>query len=192
MRKVFLMGSLVLLTSCSSIIAPKLTSENLVGEWYCKMDYTSSLIRVYDYYTLNLDGSFTNKSTVLMPTVPPTLFRYKVEQSGHWKLSGDKLHYDLDKSHVSRSHNPQMQELLKTKKEKVVNEYEEKLFKRIVDSSNVDHDINLIISNFNKNKFTITQKFTNSTYVGECISKEKFKENIAEFSKMVGNVDFFK
>ncbi len=131
MRKVFLMGSLVLLTSCSSIIAPKLTSENLVGEWYCKMDYTSSLIRVYDYYTLNLDGSFTNKSTVLMPTVPPTLFRYKVEQSGHWKLSGDKLHYDLDKSHVSRSHNPQMQELLKSKKEKVVNEYEEKLFKKI-------------------------------------------------------------
>lgn len=177
MKKCLIASSVALLAACSS--SPKVNTENLSGNWVCKMEYHHIDTATLDFYRMNTDGTFTNQGYISTP-IKQSLFRYSTQQRGQWQVKGDKLVYTIQQNQVERHHKPKMAALLQSKKkaDQDIIKLEAGIF-AVFSKNSTPETIELTVSDLKPHSYKVTQIMSpNEIYVGHCLSEAEMKNRL--------------
>ncbi|AIZ80361.1 hypothetical protein NYR70_10825 [Actinobacillus equuli subsp. equuli] len=172
MNKIFLATAVALLSACTTYTtsnAPsasrEATIQSFIGEWECRMDGGS--IATSNKVKLSQDGKATYLGKMVLPNDNP-IFSYDINRNGTWNYANHTLTYKFTQGSVTRAHTDEIQQALKMDKELNSSEkqYYNALSKQMTKKSN---PINLAVSNFAQNSFTIQQKVGNTARTGHCV-----------------------
>ncbi|WP_150539235.1 hypothetical protein [Actinobacillus vicugnae] len=172
MKKIVLATTVALLSACTTYTtstAPaasrEATSESFIGEWECRMDGGS--IATSNRVQLTADGQATYFGKMVLPNDNP-IFGYDINRTGTWSYANHTLTYKFTQGSVMRAHTDEIQQSLKV--DNALNSSEKQYYsalnKQMTKASN---PINLAVSNFAQNAFTIQQKVGNTARTGHCV-----------------------
>ena len=104
---------------------------------------------------------------MVLPNDNP-IFSYDINRNGTWSYANHTLTYKFTQGSVTRAHTDEIQQALKMDLELNSSEkqYYNALSKQMTKKSN---PINLAVSNFAQNSFTIQQKVGNTARTGHCV-----------------------
>lgn len=176
MKKIILCATVSLLAACSNfngfsqskaknqtITDP--TTTDFVGNWECRMDGgVSSSNKV----SLDKNGKATYIGNMVMPKEDP-IFQYEIKRTGSWAYANHTLTYRFNKSAASRAHTEENQQLINS--DAKIKETEQQYYNAITKqmSKAKQSTINLAVSNFAPNAFTIQQTVGETTRTGLCV-----------------------
>ncbi|WGE59196.1 hypothetical protein [Actinobacillus equuli] len=172
MNKIFLATAVALLSACTTYTtnntpaaSREATTQSFIGTWECRMDGGS--IATSNKVELTQDGKATYLGKMVLPNDNP-IFSYDINRNGTWNYANHTLTYKFTQGSVTRAHTDEIQQALKM--DKALNssekQYYNALSKQMTKKSN---PINLAVSNFAQNSFTIQQKVGNTARTGHCV-----------------------
>ncbi|WGE89415.1 glycoside hydrolase family 43 C-terminal domain-containing protein [Actinobacillus arthritidis] len=179
MKKIILAATVTLIATCSHqntqtstavATSETVTSKSFIGDWECRMD--GGNIATSNNVTLAEDGKATYLGKVMLPNEKP-LFQYDVKRNGTWSYENKTLTYKFMDGNISRSHRAEIQQALKT--DKTLRNTEQKYYEAITNqlAKAEQKPLNIAISNFAGNAFSIKQNVAGTDRTGLCVRSTK-------------------
>lgn len=189
MKKLFLGGLVLTLSACSSV-PTNLTKQDFVGEWSCTTKYEDIEVGTVDLLYLKADGSLKDENFIFdhslnryagLPVKDyfSSPLKYLTISNGTWSFNNNQLVYKLKKQSAHRLIYPSTFEKLQSTKS--FKNIEEKVFAVYSYDIGKEDSIELTVTEFSKDKFTVVQSFTNQTHKGECVRKDRAKSQFNGF-----------
>ncbi|WP_373818257.1 hypothetical protein [Glaesserella sp.] len=165
MKKFTVVAAAALLSACQFSGFGKVTSNNFVGNWECRMD--GGNISTTNQINLDKDGKAKYLGRIMLPRENP-LFQYDVQRTGTWAYAENILTYQFSKSTVTPKHSDEIQKALKTDKELKTMEKE---YYQAINSQMTKPEqksVNLTVSNVTSDSFAVEQKLNQTIRTGIC------------------------